>query len=193
MSLSPARVLLDLYDETTGFVLAVCEETPTEALHWRTDAGGNTIAQTIWHIGRLLDYYLHQCILGLGAEDEIWQREGWAERSGYDPRGIGAKGAGILTGYTADEVARVPALDGADLAGYYGAVLAAVRGHIESLGDEGLQAPAAGEGAVEWSVYDWLRWPLMDNARHLGEIWAIRAIWERTVAVETEAETAARP
>ena len=51
--------------------------------------------------------YAAQALANRPAAEELWQTRGWAALTGYDPRGIGYLGLGLLTGrrLATDEVA----------------------------------------------------------------------------------------
>ena len=52
-------------------------------------------------------------LVGGDIADQHWFRDGWMERAGYDPRGIGYGGFGLITGYTVAEMQAVPHLSAA--------------------------------------------------------------------------------
>jgi hypothetical protein len=61
-------------------------------------------------MARGLDFLATRVLLGRPAEQELWHTQGWMEKTGYDPRGIGYGGWGVLTGFTRDEVQAIPKL-----------------------------------------------------------------------------------
>ena len=81
-----------------------------EELSWQPDPEANSIGVTVWHISRWLDLLKVRVLDSLPPEDELWHTRGWAARTGYDPRGLGYKGYGTVTGYTQEEVAAIPIL-----------------------------------------------------------------------------------
>ena len=84
----------------------------------------------------------------------------------------------MLTGYTQEEAAALPLLSREQLLGYLDEVYDAVKEYLASTPEQALLRPGAGfEG--RYSNYQCIQMPLMDNARHLGEIYAIKAGWER--------------
>jgi hypothetical protein len=58
------------------------------ALEWRADDRGNNVRETVWHMARWIDV-LERLLSGAPASTEHWIADGWAERTRYDPRGIG--------------------------------------------------------------------------------------------------------
>ena len=71
---------------------------------------------------------------------------------GYDPTGIGYKGLGVVTGYTAEEVDVIPNLPAADLLAYLDQTIADLRDAILAHPPGGLSASVPGIGAPR-SVY----------------------------------------
>lgn len=172
------EVLIDLLEDNRRRLKRLLEAMSDECLFWKPEAEANNIAITIWHMGRMFDVFLTQQAQGKPAEAECWFRSGWAERTGYDPRGIGQNGWGMLTGYTQEEVAALPTLSREQALGYLDEVYDAVREYLASTPEEQLFTPGAGfEG--KYTQYQCMQMPLMDNVRHLGEIYALRSAWER--------------
>jgi hypothetical protein len=112
-------VLLDLIDLLVADVRHEVDGLPQDALEWQPDPQANSVGLTLWHLSRWLDVVGTQVFDGLPSGDEQWMADGWAERTGYDPRGIGDLGIGALTGFTWKEVERVPRLTGPELLEYF--------------------------------------------------------------------------
>ena len=171
-------VLIDLLEDNRRRLRRVFAAISDECLYWKPDPESNNIAITVWHMARIFDVFLTQHARGASAEEECWFRGGWSERSGYDPRGIGQNGWGMLTGFTLAEAANVPQLSRKQLIGYLDEVYDTVREYLTNTPMERMQTPSAGfEG--RYTKYQCVQMALMDNVRHLGEIYAIRARWER--------------
>src|SRR5262245_47420141 len=81
-----------------------------EALAWQPDSQGNSIGVTVWHSSRWLDLVNVRALQNRPQAEEQWFTRGWAEETGYDPRGVGSQGFGAVTGYTWAEVEAIPAL-----------------------------------------------------------------------------------
>jgi hypothetical protein len=172
------HVLLDLLHDNMRRLHRVVDPMGDDCLQWEPDPGGNTIAVTIWHMGRLFDVFLTRQVQGKEAADEIWFSGGWAERTGYDPRGIGRDGWGSVNDYTREEVAAIPCLSRQELLGYCDAVASRVTAFLSETQAEELLQPGAGfEG--QYTRYQLIQMALMDNVRHLGEVLALKAMWER--------------
>ena len=171
-------VLIDLLDDNRRRLARTLDHLDPTALHWRPDPWTNSIALTVWHMGRLMDVFLTQMVRGAPAEEESWFRDGWTERTHYNPRGIGRDGWGSLNDYTQEEVDRVPRLTAEESLGYLDDVYGAVRAYLAETSSSDLQRPAPGFGG-RFTRYQCVQMALMDNVRHLGEIMALKARWER--------------
>jgi hypothetical protein len=149
-------------------------------LEWRPDPGANSIGLTVWHFSRWLDLLTVRALENRPAGEEQWFTRGWAARTGYDPRGLGAEGFGALTGYTRDEARAVPPLAVHDLLCYLDQVCAALCDHLRGLPEGTLDQPAPGFGESR-TRYRWLTPILMGCLGHLGEIECLKAMYLRTV------------
>ncbi len=171
-------VLIDLLEDNRRRLMRLIRGMPDDCFSWKPEAEANNISLTIWHMGRILDVFTNQQAQGYAALEECWFRSGWAERTGYDPRGTGQNGWGMLTGYTQAEVAQMPQLTKEQVLGYLNEVYDSVREFLTNTPAEKLLTPGIGfEG--EYSQYQCIQMALMDNVRHLGEIFAIKASWDR--------------
>jgi hypothetical protein len=173
-----AKPLLDLIEENRRYANIILDDCPEVCLHWLPDPAANSIAVTLWHAARALDVFKTLHIDNLPANQELWFLNGWAAKTGYDPRGVGTHGWGQLTGYTAEEVAAIPRMDISTLLNYTNEVLDMDKAYLETTSDEVLFAQAPGfEG--QQTNYFWVRHPLFDMARHMGEALAFKTMWER--------------
>ena len=111
-------VWLEILDRIPAVLHHVLEGMGPDALNWQPDTEANNIAVTVWHIARALDWLGVTVLGGQPPEDQIWHDMGWAERTGYDPRGHGSHGLGTLGGYTQAEVKEVPLLSADQLLTY---------------------------------------------------------------------------
>ena len=98
------------------------------------------------------------------------QNDGWAQRTGYDPRGIGDSGLGTMTGYTFEEVLKIPRLGATELIRYLDSVVGPLAQRLRALPDD--------DGAAR-SVRR-VTGILQGCFAHLGEIDALLAIRERS-------------
>jgi hypothetical protein len=137
--------------------------TPEAALHWRPAREMNSIGDTVWHITRWLDL-VAMWLANAAPERQHWIADGWAERTGYDPRGIGTDGLGAISGYTFNEVEAIPKLRADQLLAYLSAVCDDVAPKLRAADDES----ATRYKRVVQGVFG-----------HVGEIGAIRAMFDR--------------
>ena len=171
-------VLIDLLEDNRRrlhrFLAAISPDCAT----WRPEPEANSIAITIWHMARMFDVFLTRQAKGDPAEAECWFSLGFAAQTGYDPRGSGQNGWGMLTGYTQEEVAALPPLTQEQVLAYLNTVYDTVKAYLACTPEDKLLTPGAGfEG--KYTQYQCLQMPLLDNVRHLGEIYAIKASYDR--------------
>ena len=86
------EVMIDYLDENQRHLARFTTEIAEECLHWIPDPDANSIAVTVWHMGRLMGVFLTQQVLEKPSESECWIVKGWAERTDYDRRGLGREG-----------------------------------------------------------------------------------------------------
>jgi hypothetical protein len=173
-----AEVLIDILDDLAERLHQTVAGIPYAAIAWRPDSEANSIALTLWHVARAFDVLNTRVLAQQPPEQELWQTAGWAARTGYDPRGIGYAGIGNLSGYTQVEVAAVPVLAADDLLAYFDQASSALRASLAALPAEMLHPPAE-LLPDQPPPYIWARNFLMDAREHLGEIKAVKAMWER--------------
>jgi len=126
-----------------------------------------------------MDVFYTQHVSGLPSEEECWFRLGWADATGYDPRGLGRDGWGSLNEYTPAEVAAMPKYSWNQLSGYLEDVYRTVRETLQTTPMAVLAQPGPGfEG--QYTRYQLISMALMDNVRHLGEILLIKSLYERS-------------
>jgi hypothetical protein len=175
---TPGEMLIDLLDDNQRRLVRTVQDADPAMLYWSPDGEANSIGVTIWHMGRLFDVYLVELIAGEPAIDECWFRYGWAEKTGYDPRGIGRDGWGSINGYTPEDIAAIPRLPVADLLAYLDNVYTMVRTYLKTASVSDLAQPGPGFKG-KYSKYQLIQMVLLDNVRHMGEILAIQAMWNR--------------
>ena len=171
-------VLIDLLEDNRRRLCRLFEIISDGGLLWKPDAEANNIAVTVWHMARIFDVFLIQQVRGWPSEEECWFRQGWASQTRYDPRANGQNGWGMLTGYTQEEVALIPLFTKQQLLGYLDDVYDAVKEYLEETPIEKLLTPSIGFHR-RYTQYQCLQMALLDNIRHLGEIFAIHARQDR--------------
>lgn len=175
------EVMIDYLDDNLRRLKRTMAGITAACLHWTPDRGGNSIAVTVWHMGRLLDVFLTQHVKGQPSDTECWISCGWAEKTAYDPRGLGRDGWGSVNGYTAQDVAGIPRFSAEQLLSYLDDVAAAARMYLQATPMSELARGAPGfEG--KYTRYQVVSMALMDSLRHLGEIYALQGLYERAQA-----------
>ncbi|MBN1314801.1 MAG: DinB family protein [Anaerolineales bacterium] len=152
-----------------------------DVLYWQPDREANNIAVTVWHVSRAFDFFKVRLFQNHPAAEELWHKNGWAQKTNYDPTGIGWGGFGNLSGYSQQEVKGVPALTARELVAYLEQVVEAMRDYIRGLPSPALYQPAVGYTETSRTIYEWLRALIADSFEHLGEIRTIEAMGERQV------------
>jgi DinB family protein len=147
-------------------------------LTWRPDIEGNSIGVTVLHCSRGLDVLKVRFLEHKPAEAEQWHTQGWAQKTGYDPRGIGSGGLGILSGYTQEEVAAIPELSAEELLTYLDQAAEALRQYLLSLPEGTLAQPTMVAGERQ-TVYQLIKGIVLGCIGHLGEIEALKALQTR--------------
>ncbi|NUO58253.1 MAG: DinB family protein [Hamadaea sp.] len=168
-------------DELAGAVRHRFQDLPDDAVAYRPDPGGNSVGVTLWHFTRWLDLLTHQAWRAEPVSGEVWHRNGWAARTGYDPTGLGFQGYGVVTGFTVEEVDAVPFLTSSQLLAYFSEVTDSLRAELRGLTTGQLHEPAPGLGGQR-SRYSWLAPVLQGSFGHIGEIDALLAMRTRRMA-----------
>ncbi|MEA2662575.1 MAG: hypothetical protein QOH08_2147 [Chloroflexota bacterium] len=157
------EVLADWVGDLRGALERQLDRTPEAALQWRPARETNSIGDTVWHVARWLDL-VTMWLTNATPETQHWIADGWAARTGYDPRGLGTDGLGAISGYTFAEVEAVPKLRPDQLRAYLASVCDDVLPRLRAADD----ATARRYTGVVQGTFG-----------HLGEIAALRALYER--------------
>ncbi|HVR89012.1 MAG TPA: DinB family protein [Candidatus Limnocylindria bacterium] len=157
------EVLADWVTDMRAALERQLARTPDAALHWRAARETNSIGDTVWHIARWLDL-VAMWLENAAPETQHWISDGWAERTGYDPRGLGTDGLGAISGYTFVEVESIPKLRADQLRAYLAAVCDDVTPRLRAADDAAARRYA---GVVQGAF------------GHLGEIAALHRLYER--------------
>ncbi|HEX6683193.1 MAG TPA: DinB family protein [Candidatus Limnocylindrales bacterium] len=189
---TPADVLAVWLRDLGAYIRTRIEDLDNESLAFRPDPGGNSIGVTIWHFTRWLDVIAHRVFVDGRVESELWHAGGWARETGYDPSGLGYRGLGVVTGYTIEEVDRIPALSAGALILYYDQVAGRLRELLRDMTTEQLHETAPGLGA-ERTRYSWLSVVLQGSFGHIGEVDALLAMRQRRRPESGGAGAGARP
>ena len=152
--------------------------TTPDSLHWQLDREANSVGVTVWHYSRWIDALGIVALPGGDVLAQHWFADGWAERTGYDPRGLGTGGMGLLTGYSVEEMLAVPQLSAADLGEYHHASVASLLDALARENPSSFERQIAFAGG-DTSCYELVLGIALGETRHLGEIDAILATYAR--------------
>ena len=168
----------DLIRSLSSWAHLEVENLSEQELAWQPDAEGNSIGVTVWHFSRWLDVTA-RLLQGQSRREELWLTRGWAERTGYNPQGIGEQGLGVVTGYTLQEVAAIPHLSAQDLLMYLDQVCEVLCTFLRSLpSSEPLQQPLySGASRTKQQL---LQTVFLGSCGHMGEIEALKAMMNRS-------------
>lgn len=179
MSMTENEFMLNWLDALAGRIQRGLKDIPPDAFHWQPDTEGNSIALTLWHISRAWDILSIRILGERPADQELWHRNGWESKTGYDPRGKGVGGFGNLAGYAQAEVAQVPKQSSTEALDYLDQVYQALRAEIEKMRPEDWQAMKGKWSGLEQPGYDWVSNFVRDGYEHWGEIKALAAMYKR--------------
>jgi DinB family protein len=151
-----------------------------EELAWQPDAEGNSIGVTVWHVARWIDV-TNRVLRDKPPSEEFWLTRGWAERTGYNPQGIGTLGLGAVTGYTLQEVGAIPRLSAEELLTYLDQSCEALQAYLLALPSfEPLRETVPESSSLApWTKAQMLKDVFMGVVGHTGEIDALKAIMKR--------------
>jgi hypothetical protein len=160
--------------------LARLQRIPEDALYWQPHRESNSIGVTMWHYTRWWDLFGTVVLVDGTTESQHWFRDGWLDRTGYDPRGKPPDGLGLITGYSVEEMLAVPHLSAEDLASYHTASTNSALSAIAREDAPSLQRILqVGEGDTGGSRYAQILGLALGSHRHLGEIDALASLYER--------------
>lgn len=183
--MTEAEILLDLLQDFAGMLQWTIQGLPSAALRWQPDVEATSIGVTVWHIGRSFDVLTMRVLQNRPYTAETWYTCGWAAKTNYDPHDIGFGGWGTLARFTPADVVLIPLLTADELLTYFGQVKETFRTYVAAMPAEALYQPPAGWPDASHTAYqpatayECIRNILMDTREHLGEIKAIKAMWQR--------------
>lgn len=174
--LTSKESLIDFMDTYKRGVHSSLEGLSPEALAWQPDPEANSIAVTVWHLGRVMDNVKTTRMDAADRSEELWHKNGWAEKYDYDPHGLGDGGTGILTGFSIEEMLAVPVMSRDDMLAYFDQCFDSIYDFLEKSTPEDL---AENIPNSERSFFFWIKICIVDGTRHTGELLALRSMWER--------------
>ena len=143
-----------------------------EQIHWQPAPEANSLGFLLWHLLYTWDEYAAL----IENREELYEKEGWPQRFGYETKGRGVEGSGMGTGFSPEDVAIVrpqpePLLD------YLQALSRGTKAYLKTATDESLSV----EVIVPW-------WPqpatagrvlahiIAHSYLHLGEAQYVRGL-----------------
>ncbi len=168
-----ADLLIDGLGRVREVVRDVASGLTAAQLAHRPGPTANSIGWLIWHLTRVQDDHLADA----GGYDEVWAKDGWAERFGL-PAGYGATG----WSHSAEEAGAIRPPSADVLIGYHEAVHARSVSYVRTLTDSDLDRivderwdPPVTLGVRLISVID-------DDAQHAGQAAYVRGLIEAAVS-----------
>jgi hypothetical protein len=160
--------------------VARLKRTPADALYWQPHRESNSIGVTVWHYTRWWDLFGTVVLVDGTTLSQHWFRDGWMDRTAYDPRGKPPDGLGLITGYSVEEMLAVPHLSAEDLATYHTAATDSTLRALAAGDAASLQRVLkVGEGDSAGSRYAQILGLALGSHRHLGEIDALASLYDR--------------
>ncbi|TDT18700.1 uncharacterized protein DUF664 [Ilumatobacter fluminis] len=160
----------ELFSNIREFTLDVLDGLPDQALTWRPDPDGNTIAWLVWHLARVQDDH----VAGLADGEQVWAAPGWTERFGLD-----TDDDRIGYGDSSDDVAALAPEDPSVLGDY-----------LDAVTDRTLDWLAGADGD-DWDRIVDRNWDppvtarvrlasiISDDLQHVGQAAYLRGMYER--------------
>lgn len=172
-------LLAQLIDDIARDMRSEIEPLPLEDVSWSPGTQANSIGVSLWHMARGMDFLAVQVLQGKPVDDELWHTLGWCEKTGYNPRGIGYGGWGVVTGYSWEEVLAIPALSARELMEYLDQAAGAVSTQVRLLTPESAHqaVPELMKGRLTY--YQWVKEFYKGFQAHVGEMMAIKAMIAR--------------
>ena len=130
----------------------------------RPDA--NHIDFTVWHMARVEDRWVHLFARGT---DEVWKRDGWAQKLGLSEEGSGYR-------HTAEQVSSFPTLSLDDLMSYYDSVREETLAYVQGLTAEDLDACLAPELRPGVTTGKMLSHIIVEESQHVGQVAYLRGL-----------------
>ncbi len=171
-----ASELLQLqYQTMKRHFLNTLKDLNSDQLIWRPEPTANSISFLLWHVLRAWDLYwsiLFNC-------QQLYEKENWPQKFGFDFSGRGFDDGGMGTGFTSEDVAMVVARQDTLMA-YFDALLDQLQAYLKAATDEDLDQ----EFIVEWwptpsTVAGVLSHVMSHGMEHIGQAQYVRGLLEQ--------------
>ena len=150
------ELLAELIEDIAHDLRPEIEPLTPDELAWQPGPQANPIGVTLWHMARGLDLLAVRVLQNQPPEEEQWHTRGWRMKTGYDPRGIGYGGRGVVTGYTWEEVLAIPSLTSVELLEYLEQACQTASAQVRLLTPEAARQPAPGLMGGKLTYYRWI-------------------------------------
>ncbi len=175
-----ARIYLEQLETFSESIDAELSSLPERILYARPGPSFNSIGWNYWHLLRIWDYDLNWAIRGRDPLDDLWHRQGFTARSGYNPDGKGTDGNGLGSRYRDYEV------DELDIAlsflrEYHRALLAETTQYLQTANEDDLRrsvVPPSDPNNPQ-AAANRIRHTIGQAWMHLGELRYARGILAR--------------
>lgn len=180
------ELLAELIEDLALDLRPEIEPLSPDDLKWNPGPQANSIGVTLWHMARGMDFLALRILQDKAAEEEQWHTKGWKEKTGYDPRGIGYGGWGVVTGYTWEEVLAIPYLTSQEIMEYFEQACLVLSGQVRQLTHETAQQLVPNYMKGRLTHYQWVKEFYKGLQAHVGEIMAIKAMKARLDKTERQ-------
>ena len=130
----------------------------------------NHIDFTVWHMARVENDWVNRFAL---RTETVWQRGRWHQRLGLPEKGSGF-------GYTAEQVAALPAFSFDGIMEYYDAVREATLAYLDGLTPAVLDACPNPDRRPGYTVGKMLSHVIVEESQHVGQVAYLRGLQRGT-------------
>ena len=120
----------------------------------------------VWHMARVEDDWVQRFAR---RTDAVWKRDGWPERLGLPERDSGF-------GYTAEQIADLPAFDFDGIMAYFDAVRQETNRYIDGLSQDDLESCPHPERRPGYTVAKMFSHVIVEEAQHVGQVAYLRGL-----------------
>jgi len=164
-------VLTEAFDRLPDLVRSAVKGLTPDQLRWAPAARANSIGWLVWHLTRVQDGHIAEIL----EQEQVWVRDGWADRFGLDP-----DPANTGYGHTPAQVAKVRPDSAQVLVEYYDAVAARTRELLRGLRAKDLDRVVDESWDPPVTLGVRLVSVLNDDGQHIGQAAYVRGLLRRS-------------
>lgn len=168
--MSATETALSALERNWGMVDRAIEDLNDAVLGTQLNSQSNSMGWLLWHMNRIVDRFVHTWCQDA---PQLWVKDGWSDKFGLDDD-INNTGQG----WTEKQVAAWQLPPKNVLVGYYDAVKAAAREHIQSLSASDLERELTLPPRPTASIGSFLGVMIYDNCVHGGQIAYLRGYYK---------------